>query len=316
MTAKKSATPHDAVFKTFLTHAHTARNFLALHLPDWLLRICDLSTLRLTSGSFIEEDLRAYYSDILYSLQPVGKKGYVYVIIEHPGSPDRLMAFRLMRYAVAVMQRHLDAGHRHLPLVIPLLFYHGKQRPWPFSMCWTALFSEPELAPRLYGGPFPLVDVTVIADSEIARHRSMAALTLLQKHIRQRDLTGLFERLVTLMLQDSVTRKQRLALINYMIQAGEAPQAKSFIAQLAQRVPQQREELMTIAEQLKQMGREEGREQGLSEGRHKGLVEGRNEGQREATLAIARNMLARGIDLTLVQEVTGLSAADLQQIRH
>jgi len=312
MTAKKSATPHDAVFKTFLTHAHTARDFLALHLPDWLLRICDLSTLRLTSGSFIEEDLRAYYSDILYSLQTIGKKGYVYVIIEHQSSPDRLMAFRLMRYAVAVMQRHLDAGHRHLPLVIPLLFYHGKQRPWPFSMRWTALFSEPELAARLYGGPFPLVDVTVIADSEIARHRSMAALTLLQKHIRQRDLTELFEQLMTLMLQDSVSRKQRLALINYMIQAGEAPQAKSFIEQLARRVPQQKEELMTIAEQLKQMGRE----QGLSEGRHEGLAKGRNEGQREATLAIARNMLARGIDLTLVQEVTGLSAADLQQIRH
>ncbi|MGJ0193689.1 Rpn family recombination-promoting nuclease/putative transposase [Pantoea sp. RRHST58] len=308
MTGKKSTTPHDAVFKTFLTHVHTARDFLALHLPDWLLRICDLSTLRLTSGSFIEEDLRAYYSDILYSLQTTGKTGYVYVIIEHQSSTDRLMAFRLMRYAIAVMQRHLDAGHRHLPLVIPLLFYHGKQSPWPFSMRWTALFSEPELASRLYGGPFPLVDVTVMADSEIARHRSMAALTLLQKHIRQRDLTGLFERLVTLMLQDSVTRKQRLALINYMIQAGEAAQAKSFIEQLAQRVPQQKEELMTIAEQLKQMGRE----QGLSEGRN----EGRNEGQREARLAIARNMLARGIDLTLVQEVTGLSAADLQQIRH
>ncbi len=74
-------------------------------------------------------------------------------------------------------------------------------------MRWNALFSQPELAERLYAGPFPLVDVTVIADSEIARHRSMAALTLLQKHIRQRDLTGLFEQLVTLMLQKSVTRK-------------------------------------------------------------------------------------------------------------
>jgi predicted transposase/invertase (TIGR01784 family) len=118
----------------------------------------------------------------------------------------------------------------------------------------------------------------------------------------------LFEPLVTFMLQNSVTHKQRLALINAMIQAGDVPQAKSFIEALARRVPQQKEELMTIAEQLKQMGREEG----LREGRYKG----RNEGQREATLAIARNMLSRGLDFTLVQEVTGLSAADLQQIRH
>ena len=145
MAAKKSVTPHDAVFKTFLTHAHTARDFIERHLPDWLLRAC--------------------YSDFLCSLQTVGKKDYITVIIEHQSSPDRLM-----RYAIAVMQRHLDAGHRHLPLVIPLRFYHGKQSPWPWSMRWTALFSETELAERLYAAPFPLVDVTVMADSEIARN--------------------------------------------------------------------------------------------------------------------------------------------------
>jgi predicted transposase YdaD len=32
------------------------------------------------------------------------------------------MAFRLMRYAIAAMQRHLDAGHKTLPLVVPMLF--------------------------------------------------------------------------------------------------------------------------------------------------------------------------------------------------
>ncbi len=39
------------------------------------------------------------------------------------------MAFRLMRYAIAAMQRHLDAGHDRLPLVIPVLFYHGLVTP-------------------------------------------------------------------------------------------------------------------------------------------------------------------------------------------
>lgn len=27
-----------------------------------------------------------------------------------------------MRYAMAAMQQHLDAGHKHLPLVVPMLF--------------------------------------------------------------------------------------------------------------------------------------------------------------------------------------------------
>ncbi|MEZ3500596.1 Rpn family recombination-promoting nuclease/putative transposase [Pantoea sp. KPR_PJ] len=69
-----------------------------------------------------------------------------------------------------------------------------------------------------------------------------------------------------------------------------------------------KEELMTIAEQLKQTGREEDRQQRLAQGVKKG--------QREATLAIARNMLARSIDVSLMQGITGLSAADLQQVHH
>lgn len=33
----KSPVPHDGLFKTFLTHTDTARDFLALHLPAELL---------------------------------------------------------------------------------------------------------------------------------------------------------------------------------------------------------------------------------------------------------------------------------------
>ena len=36
------------------------------------------------------------------------------------------MAFRMMRYSIAAMQNHLDAGYKELPLVIPMLFYHAE----------------------------------------------------------------------------------------------------------------------------------------------------------------------------------------------
>lgn len=52
------------------------------------------------------------------------------------------MAFRLLRYAVAAMQRHLDAGHKTLPLVIPVLFYQGKRSPYPWPMNWLSDFPD------------------------------------------------------------------------------------------------------------------------------------------------------------------------------
>ena len=201
--------------RQFLTHPDVARDFMELHLPAELRAICDLSTLKLESGSFVEDDLRQYFSDVLYSLKTTAGEGYVRVLIEHQSSPDKHMAFRLIRYAVAAMQRHLEAGHKKLPLVIPVLFYTGKRSPYPYSTRWLDEFDDPELAGRLYSQAFPLVDVTVIPDDEITGHRSMAALTLLQKHIHQRDLAELVDRLAPILLAGYLSSSQVISLVLY-----------------------------------------------------------------------------------------------------
>lgn len=315
---KKNTTPtlHDAVFKQFLTHPETARDFLDIHLPPALRKLCDLNTLQLASGSFIEDDLRPYYSDVLYSLKAGNGDGYVYCLIEHQSTPDKHMAFRLMRYAIAAMQRHLDAGHKTLPLVIPVLFYQGKVSPYPYSMSWLDEFETPEYARTLYSENFPLVDITIIPDDEIMQHRRMAILELLQKHIRQRDLTELLDQLTTLLLGGNTTQEQLISVINYMLQAGESRDPAALINTLASRVPQHEETLMTIAEKLRLEGEQRGIQKGLQLGEQKGRQEGRQEGEREAALKIARTMLASGLDRALVMQMTGLTESELAQIRH
>lgn len=311
---KKNTTPtlHDAVFKQFLTHPETARDFLDIHLPTALRKLCDLNTLQLASGSFIEDDLRPYYSDVLYSLKAGNGDGYVYCLIEHQSTPDKHMAFRLMRYAIAAMQRHLDAGHKTLPLVIPVLFYQGKVSPYPYSMSWLDEFETPQYARTLYGENFPLVDITIIPDDEIMQHRRMAILELLQKHIRQRDLTELLDQLTTLLLGGNTTQEQLISVINYMLQAGESRDPAALINTLASRVPQHEETLMTIAEQL----RLEGEQRGIQKGLQLGEQKGRQEGEHQAALKIARTMLASGLDRAMVMQMTGLTEAELAQIRH
>lgn len=298
------STPHDAVFRQMLTQKTVARDFLKIHLPKSFLQICDLESLTLESGSFVEEDLRMSYSDILYSLQTKQGPGYIYALIEHQSTPDKLMAFRLMRYAIAAMQRHLDAGHKSLPLVVPVLFYQGATNPWPYSLNWQNLFSEPTLAKTLYSSEFPLVDLTVIPDNQILQHQRIAMLELLQKHIRQRDLRELLDHLITLLTQRCLTDPQLDVLINYMLKAGNTAQPDALIRQLAQSAPQYKDQLMTIAEWLEEKGRAEGIQQGLEEGRQ---AEARN---------IARKMLAGGIEPSLITNFTGLTDEELAGLSH
>jgi predicted transposase/invertase (TIGR01784 family) len=234
---------------------------------------------------------------VLYSLSTGQGEGYVYALIEHQSVPDKHMAFRLVRYAIAAMQRHLQAGHDQLPLVIPILFYHGLITPYPYSLSWLEGFTEPDLARQLYTGHFPLVDVTVIPDDEIMKHRRMAILELLQKHVRQRDLAELLEQLVTLLLAGYTTKEQLISLVNYMLQVGKATEPEKLLRELARRAPRHEEELMTIAEYLEQKGFEKGLEK-----------------ERETVLKIASSMLAEGFDRAMVMKLTGLSADDLAVI--
>lgn len=299
-----TSTPHDAVFKKFLRHADTARDFLDIHLPSSLRQLCDLETLRLESASFIEEDLRACYSDVLWSLKTTAGEGYIYVVIEHQSSPDAHMAFRLMRYAIAAMQRHLDAGHKRLPLVVPMLFYHGIATPYPYSLCWLDGFTHPAHARGLYATAFPLVDITAIPDDEIVQHRRVALLEFMQKHIRQRDLTGLVEQLIVILVKEYTNDGQLKTLFNYLVYSGDAPRFGRFIRELARRAPQHHKEgLMTIAERIQEVGRRKGK----LEGRREGQIAG----QRAEGLRIARTMLADGLALETVLRITGLSEEDI-----
>ncbi|QLP60066.1 Rpn family recombination-promoting nuclease/putative transposase [Klebsiella quasipneumoniae] len=314
MKKRMTSTPHDAVFKRFLRHPETANDFLMLYLPEAIRQRCDFATLRLQSASFIDEDLRAWYSDVLWSVRTTCGAGYIYVVIEHQSSPDNHMAFRLMRYAIATMQRHLDAGHKTLPLVVPMLFYHGATSPYPFSLNWLDEFADPQLAKRLYGSQFPLIDVTVMPDDEIVQHRRVALLELMQKHIRQRDLSDITESLAALVMLGYTSPRQLRMLFHYMLQYGNTAEPGVFLRRLARRLPQYEETLMSIAQKLKQEGRQEGRHEGRQEGRLEGRLEGLQEGSRREALRIAGSMLQNGLDKETVQKITGLSADELKPL--
>ena len=201
-----------------------------------------------------------------------------------------------MRYAIAAMQNHLDAGYKTLPMVVPLLFYHGIESSYPYSLCWLDCFADPNLARQLYASAFPLIDVTVMPDDEIMQHRRMALLELIQKHIRQRDLMGLVEQMACLLSSGYANDRQIKGLFNYILQTGDAVRFNDFIDGVTERSPKHKESLMTIAERLRQ--------------------EGFQKGIRTNALNIAKTMLDAGVSLEDVLRFTSLTVEDLAEINH
>ncbi|HGJ5884370.1 Rpn family recombination-promoting nuclease/putative transposase [Arsenophonus sp.] len=306
MNKKFTPTPHDAVFKQFLIEKETAKDFFNIWLPDEIKALCNLDSIKVESGSFIDSEMKNYQSDILYSVSTNKGSGYIYVLIEAQSTPDKLIAWRLMRYSMSAMQKHLDAGHKELPLVFPILFYSGEQSPHPYSTDWLDCFSGRHIAEKIYTKPFKLVDVTTLEDDEIMKHKRMALLELVQKHIRRRDMTELLNEIVTLLSYNYYTDNQVITLFNYLIQEGNAQKPMEFIIEIAKQSEKHEGALMTIAQQIEEMGIQKGIQIGEQNGMQKG--------EKQASMKIARQLLEKGVERDIVKLSTGLTDTEMSNL--
>ncbi|EKS2974577.1 Rpn family recombination-promoting nuclease/putative transposase [Salmonella enterica] len=309
---------HDGLFKLFLREPDTARDFLAVHLPADIRAQVRLDTLKLEPGSFVDQKLRELHSDVLYSVETAeGHAGYIYCLVEHQSTADRMMAWRMMRYSMAVMDAHLKKGNDTLPVVVPLLFYQGTVRPYPYSTDWMDCFDVPALAREVYSRPWPLVDVSVMEDSDLQSHRRMALLELVQRDIRHRDAASLLRDVVQLIRLAGNTREQVEAVLCYIIYNGMTSESITpFLYELAGEIPEYKELIMgTIAQQLKEEGIQLGIQQGIQQGIEQGIEQARLVAQQKL-LETAYALLDNGVSLDVVIKSTGLSRETLEQPRH
>ena len=91
--------PHDKFFKEVFSRREIAVDFLRNYLPNDVFLCLDEESIYLRKDSFVDKELRTYFSDLLYqtSLKD-GTDSYVYVLFEHKSYPESMIAFHLLRY--------------------------------------------------------------------------------------------------------------------------------------------------------------------------------------------------------------------------
>jgi predicted transposase/invertase (TIGR01784 family) len=108
-------------------------------------------------------------------------------------------------------------------------------------------------------------------------------------------------------MEESELGKEHMQCMGrYLMQEGNALDSKKFILNLGKNTPRYREDLMTIAEQLRQEGIQKGMYKGLQEGMHRGRQEERSE--------IALNLLSIGIDHAAIASATRMSREELDAL--
>ena len=103
---KKIVNPHDKFFKDVLSNKETAVDFLANFLPADVLQLLNLGTAEIRKDSFVDEELKEFFSDLLYEVKLAGRTGYIYILFEHKSFPDRFTSFQILKYMVRIWELH------------------------------------------------------------------------------------------------------------------------------------------------------------------------------------------------------------------
>ena len=296
--------PHDLFARYTFGHPERAAAELRAVLPAHVVSEVDWSSLRREPGSVVDPELRETESDLLFTARlHTGHPLLLYVLLEHQSSVDRWMALRMLRYVVRQVERWRKEHPKSelLPIIIPLVMYHGPDGAWTAPRRVEDLFDLPEgeaererwraLVPRF---EYLLDDLTAEREAALSARPGppLARLAwLVLRYGRTGELARKLPDWVALFAQLQAGpegAEHLVVVIRYLLWTEDKAVHTAARRVLHSLVDEQRaEELMgTWAEEMIEQGLQRGRVEGLAQGREEGLQQGLIRGRAEGILRI------------------------------
>jgi predicted transposase/invertase (TIGR01784 family) len=269
-------TPHDGLFKAVLGQPEHARGTLRAVVPQMLAEALDWQTLTLRPGSFVDAALAHQHTDLLYSATwRAGGEALIYFLFEHQSTPptEGLMAYRLLRYQDRIWDRwrtdHPKA--RTLPMIIPIVMYHGVT-PWSEPRTFEALLDvppglAPAVEPYLVRFTYVLHDLSKVSDDELRENAMNTALaklvTMCFKHGRTApDFLQILDRWMNIVREVAGAPNGLEALaqvMRYILAVNEHVAPEALQALLEREIgPEAKDTIVTAGQKLIEQGIERG----------------------------------------------------------
>ena len=301
-----SNTPHNDFFTQVMSRTEVASAFLKRVLPPHILARADFSTLRIEESKHISLGGVKLYNDMIYSLTLVqGQKVCILLMCEHQSKPHPQMPFRLLRYNIATIADHLEQNNAHIPIIVNIVFYHGKE-PWNYSTALADYYKDRELGVQyLDMAPFILVQLPASREDEVYIDKNLgfcfAAFRCTSSSDPYEELSHFMNIPVFKEYFQNLPDEDRYLMVSYL---GACITRKGHsLEKLVTLTTNNTKEKEKMMESIAQEYIDRGMQKGMQEGMQKGL---------EKTASYMLHQLKLGIEI--VQQATGLSRQELARL--
>jgi predicted transposase/invertase (TIGR01784 family) len=313
---------HDKFFRSTFANLEVSQNFLKESLPESILKTIDLNNLELQNGTHVSKELEETRSDLLFRTTINQKEGYLYLLFEHKSYLDKNVGLQLLTYLVNIWnQKVKNEKANHIPVIIPMVIYHGK-RNWELGNALdTMILDYDGLSDDIKKGipnfSYHVYDLNRFPDEVIVLGSLYYVTLSILKNVNRHDEQALLEALkrvgtaLNAMNEKQTATEYFETCLRYVYEiVPEFSNVNSNVVQkyIEQVFPEGSEIAMTLAEVL----RDEGFEKGILKGEETGLEKGKKEGLLE--LAVEHLSLKFGVLPTDCQEKIALLDLKMLQI--
>ena len=280
--------PHDKFFKETFSLRENVIDFLKGTFPGEILKKLDLSTLTRDNNSYIDEELKEHFSDIVYTCNCKDKELKITLLFEHKSYAVPCPYLQVLKYLLKIWEANIKQTERLIP-VIPVILYHGKEI-WKVRRFSDYFEDRDETFYRFIPEfEYLLTDLSKYSNEEIKekvfRRASLQIAMLLMRNIFD-------EKCLEYKLKDFIEIGRQYfeeeeglrfleVVIRYLYNAPEI--AVERVIDIIKEISEEGGKLsMTIAAKLIEKGKIEGKREGERKGKLEGRLEGKIEGLKEA----------------------------------
>ena len=238
----------------------------------------DLDSLHLESTSYVDEDLKNHFSDLVFSVLIKGHDfpaARVYLLFEHKSSPDAMVGMQILRYMALQWKELFDQNkliNGKLPPILPIVVYQGREDWWHAKTSFPDMVDIPSDAFRPYIPDFAFaffnirgMDEETVRDNIILRF--YVEIVKYQNDPRIKEIPSRLTRGLTEILDSNTAVEYIRVFFKYLTKASEHLHSEDYRKALSI-LPEGGEDIMeTLADQW------------IKEGESRGILIGEQRGE-------------------------------------
>ncbi len=295
---------HDKLFKRILDRTSEVESLIKKSLGINSSKKIEIQTVR---NELTTRDYKGRIVDVLYKL----KDKEVYFLIEHQSTQNPNMAYKIFKYETEIIDRSYMQNRKHskkIAKVIKIVIFTG-------AGDWNVARSIVELQEE-YGnklkvskyyeglGEYKLIQSKNYSLKEIISEEGtlLGKAIIIEKARKEDTLIDVLEEIIPNVKEDEIDEMIRMIKYILVKDLGKAVASK-YIKILKSKIKEEGG-ICAMVETMRAL--REDRRRTIMEANFEGKKAGILEGEKSGKIQAAKNMLKKNMDISLIEEITGL----------